>query len=87
MRFGDEWTSVKGAAIGSMGEIVLSGNETITHVHYWVRESKTNAIDFTSSEGSVYGPWGETWGQEITIQVIITARNEVGARLCFYTYL
>ena len=71
MRFGDEWTSVKGATIGSMGENLLSGNETITHVHYRVRESKTNAIEFTSSEGSVYGPWGETRGEEITIQVII----------------
>ena len=71
MRFGDVWTSVKGNDIGSVGEIVLSGNETITHVHYWVYLSKTNAIEFKSSEGAVYGPWGATSDQEITIQVII----------------
>ena len=70
MRFGEVWSTVKETGYGHVGELSLSDNETISHVRYWVTIEKTYGIEFRTSEGAVYGPWGATCCDEKTVQVI-----------------
>ena len=69
LQFGAMWTSVKGAQIGSLGEILLSEEETISKVRYWAAPWSTDAVEFTTSRGDVYGPWGGTGGEADELQV------------------
>ena len=63
------WTSVKGAQIGSLGEILLPDGETISKVRYWAAQWSTDAVEFTTSGGDVHGPWGASGGEAIELQV------------------
>ena len=60
LQFGQVWSTRKGDNIGSSEELLLADNETITHVRYWKMHTKTDAVEFTTSKGKVYGPWGTT---------------------------
>ena len=60
---------MKGAQIGSLGEILLSEGETISRVRYWAAAWNTAAVEFTKSEGNVHGPWGGSDGQPNILQV------------------
>ena len=63
------WTSVKGAQIGSLGEMLLSEEETISRIRYWAAAWNTAAVEFTTSGGDVHGPWGASGGEPNTLQV------------------
>ena len=60
---------MKGAHIGSLGEILLSEGETISRVRYWAAAWNTAAVEFTTLEGNVHGPWGGSDGQPNILQV------------------
>ena len=56
-------------AIGNVGQITLTGDETISTISYWAKKARTVAIEFTTSMGTVYGPWGGASGEGTTLQV------------------
>ena len=60
---------MKGAQIGSLGEILLSEGETISRVRYWAAAWNTAAVEFTTSEGDVHRPWGGSSGEAAELQV------------------
>ena len=69
LRFGTMWTTVKGGQTGSLGEILLSEGETISRIRYWAAAWNTAAVEFTTSEGDVHGPWGGSSGEAAELQV------------------
>ena len=69
LRFGGVWAQRKGAQAGLFGEILLSDEETISKVRYWASIYYTAAVEFTTSLGSVHGPWGGSTGTGTVLQV------------------
>ena len=69
LRFGAVWASRKGAQAGSFGEILLSEGETVSKVRYWASIYYTAAVEFTTSQGVVHGPWGKSDGAGTVLQV------------------
>ena len=65
----EHWTSVHGAAIGTRGEVLLADGETIVFVRYFVNGKRTNGMEFTTSSGTSFGPFGGDGGDEIRVQV------------------
>ena len=54
---------------GSFGQILLSDGETVSKVRYWASIYYTAAVEFTTSQGVVHGPWGKSDGAGTVLQV------------------
>ena len=48
---------------------MLADKETISSVRYWVAHDRTYGIEFTTSIGTVHGPWGSTPNAAKALQV------------------
>ena len=72
LRFGTVWAQMKGGQSGSLGEILLSEEETISRIRFWTSISNTAAVEFTTSGGNGHGPWGGSGGEPETLQVGLT---------------
>ena len=53
-----------GTNVGLMKEILLQEGETIVEVRFWKQEASSLALQFTTSSGIVYGPWGDPRTEE-----------------------
>ena len=58
-----------GGSIGTRGEVLLGDGETVTTVRYMVNVSKITSMEFTTSTGTTFGPFGWDEGNEIVVQV------------------
>lgn len=77
MQFGGEWTVAHGEELGSLGEVTLEeADEKINMVRFWTRTSDgaVTGMEFTTDQQRVFGPWGDTSGEENTVEV----RNFLG---------
>ena len=60
---------MKGATIGNRGEVLLGDGETITSVRYTVLVARTTGVEFSTSSGRTFGPFGFDDGDEIAVNV------------------
>ena len=58
-----------GGSIGTRGEVLLGDGETIATVRYTVGVSKITGMEFTTSAGTTFGPFGWDEGNEIVVKV------------------
>ena len=58
-----------GGSIGTRGEVLSGNGETITTVRYTVSVSKVTGMEFTTSTGTTFGPFGWDKGNEIVVKV------------------
>ena len=58
-----------GGSVGTRGEVLLGDGETITTVRYTVGVSKITGMEFTTSTGTTFGPFGWDEGNEIVVKV------------------
>ena len=73
------WTSVYGESIGTRGEVLLGDGETIATVRYTMNCRKTTHMEFTTSKGTTFGPFG--WEDE---DDVVTFVVQVGCFLKIY---
>ena len=63
---------MNGVRIGTKGELLLRDGETIVSVRYTAREESTNGVEFTTSKGTTFGPFGWISGNGTVIRVRLT---------------
>lgn len=64
VQYNGTWTATLGTNGGLMKEIPLQDGETIVEVRFWKQEASSLALQFTTSSGIVYGPWGDPRTEE-----------------------
>ena len=67
VQYNGTWTATLGTNVGLMKEILLQDGETIVEVRLWKQEAASLALQFTTSPGIVYGPWGDPRTEEAQV--------------------